>query len=124
MSRIPLAEHETGRLPGRALLESLAALARAPVSLEDTLAKWLDMFELERRMVDLAHALSERYRVYLLSNIGDLHWAHLAREYRLHAHRPWRAAVVRRRHHEAARGHLRRGRAALRARAGCDGVHR
>jgi len=23
--------------------------------------------------------------VFLLSNIGDLHWAHLAREYRLHA---------------------------------------
>jgi HAD superfamily hydrolase (TIGR01509 family) len=36
-------------------------------------------------MVELAHRLSERYRVFLLSNIGDLHWAHLAREYRLHA---------------------------------------
>ena len=36
-------------------------------------------------MVELAHRLSERYRVYLLSNIGDLHWAHLSREYRLHA---------------------------------------
>jgi len=85
MSRIPLEEHECGRLPGRALLECLAALATQPVSLEDTLAKWLDMFELDAAMVELAHALSERYRVFLLSNIGDLHWAHLAREFRLHA---------------------------------------
>ena len=36
-------------------------------------------------MVELAHRLSERHRVFLLSNIGDLHWVHLAREYRLHA---------------------------------------
>ena len=43
------------------------------------------MFELEPAMVALAHRLSERYRVYLLSNIGDLHWAHLSREYALHA---------------------------------------
>jgi 2-haloacid dehalogenase len=42
------------------------------------------MFELQPRMVDLAHRLSDRYRVYLLSNIGDLHWAHVSREYRLH----------------------------------------
>ena len=43
------------------------------------------MFELEPAMVELAHRLSERHRVFLLSNIGDLHWTHLAREYRLHA---------------------------------------
>jgi HAD superfamily hydrolase (TIGR01509 family) len=85
MRRIPLEEHECGRLPGRGLLEGLQRLARLPVSLEETQAKWLDMFELEPAMVELAHRLSEHYRVYLLSNIGDLHWAHLSREYRLHA---------------------------------------
>jgi HAD superfamily hydrolase (TIGR01509 family) len=42
------------------------------------------MLELEPAMVELAHRLSEAYRVYLLSNIGDLHWAHLSREYRFH----------------------------------------
>ena len=46
-------------------------------------AKWLDMFELEPAMIELAHRLSEHHQVFLLSNIGDLHWAHLAREYRL-----------------------------------------
>jgi HAD superfamily hydrolase (TIGR01509 family) len=55
------------------------------VSLDATLAHWLDVFELEPAMVELAHRLSERYRIYLLSNVGDLHWTHLSREYRLHA---------------------------------------
>lgn len=85
MASIGLEDHETGRLPGRGLLERLQALTRLPVSLEEVQAKWLDMFELEPAMVDLAHRLSERYRVFLLSNIGDLHWVHLSREYRLHA---------------------------------------
>jgi HAD superfamily hydrolase (TIGR01509 family) len=85
MQRIALAEHECGRMPGRGLLERLAALTREPVSLEEVHAQWLNMFELEAAMVGLAHRLSERYRVFLLSNIGDLHWAHLSREYRLHA---------------------------------------
>ena len=86
MSGIRLEDHETGQLPGQGLLERLRGLTRArTVSLEETRAKWLDMFELEPAMVELAHRLSERHRVFLLSNIGDLHWTHLAREYRLHA---------------------------------------
>ena len=86
MSGIRLEDHETGELSGHGLLERLRALTRSErASLEQMRAKWLDMFELEGCMVDLAHRLSERYRVFLLSNIGDLHWAHLAREYRLHA---------------------------------------
>ena len=86
MRGIRLEDHETGQLPGQGLLERLRALTRTrTASLEETQAKWLDMFELEPPMIELAHRLSERYRVFLLSNIGDLHWAHLAREYRLHA---------------------------------------
>jgi len=86
MRGIRLEDHETGQLSGEGLLERLRGLTRArTVSLEEMRAKWLDMFELEPAMVELAHRLSERYRVFLLSNIGDLHWAHLAREYRLHA---------------------------------------
>ena len=81
---VVLDDHETGRLHGQGLLERLAALAKQPVVLADLQAKWVDMFELQPPMVALAHRLSERYRVYLLSNIGDLHWAHLSREYRLH----------------------------------------
>jgi FMN phosphatase YigB (HAD superfamily) len=86
MARIRLEDHETGQLPGHGLLERLRELtASQSASLEELRVRWLDMFELEPAMVELAHRLSERYRVFLLSNIGDLHWAHLAREYRLHS---------------------------------------
>jgi FMN phosphatase YigB (HAD superfamily) len=82
--RIGLADHETGRLTGRGLIEQVAALGRRPMAFDLANARWLDMFELQPKMVDLAHRLSDGYRVYLLSNIGDLHWAHLAREYGIH----------------------------------------
>lgn len=86
MKGIRLEDHETGQLPGQGLLERLRGLTRSrTASLAETQAKWLDMFELEPAMIELAHRLSERYRVFLLSNIGDLHWVHLSREYRLHA---------------------------------------
>ena len=84
LARAALEEHESGRLHGRGMLERLAALTSDPVSVEELYACWIDMFELEPQMVELAHRLSEAQRVYLLSNIGDLHWAHLSREYRFH----------------------------------------
>jgi HAD superfamily hydrolase (TIGR01509 family) len=84
ISRVPFTDHETGRMCGRALLECFAGLARRPVDVDLLHAKWVDMFELQPRMVDLAHRLSDRYRVHILSNVGDLHWAHLSREYGLH----------------------------------------
>ena len=84
LTRIAFEDHETGRLHGAGLMERFVKLATEPVAHADMHAKWVDMFELQPRMVDLAHRLSERYRVYLLSNIGDLHWAHISREYRLH----------------------------------------
>ena len=82
--RIALEDHECGRMNGQGLLERCAALASKPMSLEAAHASWVDMFELRPQMVQLARRLSERYRVYLLSNIGDLHWQHLSREYQLH----------------------------------------
>jgi len=85
MSRIALEEHECGRLPGAGLLQSIAALAHAPVSLREVHRRWVNMFEVVPEMMALAHRLSEHYRVYLLSNIGDLHWVQLSREFRMHA---------------------------------------
>jgi HAD superfamily hydrolase (TIGR01509 family) len=84
LARAALDEHECGRLHGHGMLERLAGLARQPLTVQELYAHWTGMFELDRDMVELAHSLSERHRVYLLSNIGDLHWAHLSREYGLH----------------------------------------
>ncbi|HLY53317.1 MAG TPA: HAD family phosphatase [Steroidobacteraceae bacterium] len=81
LARAALEEHESGRLSGLGLLERLCSLTGGAVSLERMHRFWVGMFELEPGMVDLAHRLSEAHRVYLLSNIGDLHWAHLSREY-------------------------------------------
>jgi FMN phosphatase YigB (HAD superfamily) len=81
---IALEEHECGRAHGGELLGRLAALTAGPVALAELHAQWVGMFELDAAMVALAHRLSEAHRVYLLSNIGDLHWAHLAREFGLH----------------------------------------
>jgi HAD superfamily hydrolase (TIGR01509 family) len=85
LEQVRLSEHESGQVHGEELLERLAALAGRPVDPAALRALWLGMFELDAPMVDLAHRLSARYQVYLLSNVGDLHWAHLSREYRLHA---------------------------------------
>jgi HAD superfamily hydrolase (TIGR01509 family) len=84
MQGIRLEDHETGRLSGQGLLERLQKLARDPPPLAELEAKWIDMFELEEHMYALAKDLSERHKVYLLSNIGDLHWGHLSRTFRLH----------------------------------------
>lgn len=85
MQALELTEHECGRMSGQELLERIVALAPQPVTVAAAHAAWVDMFVLDAPMVALAHRLSERYRVYLLSNIGDLHWAHLSRTYGVHA---------------------------------------
>ncbi len=84
IASIELNEHECGRLSGPELLERMGALTARPVPRGELHAKWLDMFELDPPMVELAQDLAGRYRVYLLSNIGELHWDHLCREYALH----------------------------------------
>ncbi len=83
-TRIVIDDHECGRLDGNGLLARMAALAERSPALEHLQAKWVDMFHLQPSMVNLAHRLSEHYRVYLMSNVGDLHWAHLSREYSIH----------------------------------------
>jgi HAD superfamily hydrolase (TIGR01509 family) len=84
LERISFNDHETGKIHGGAMLERFARLASVPVTVAELHEKWVDMFELQPRMVELAQRLTERYRVYLLSNIGDLHWAHISREYGIH----------------------------------------
>ena len=82
--RIGIVEHETGRLDGAGLLANVAALAPRPPDAARVQAAWLDMFEPDRRMIDLATRLRTTHRVFLLSNVGDLHWAHLRGAWRIH----------------------------------------
>lgn len=82
--RIGIAEHETGRLDGAGLLANVAALAPRRPDTRAVHAAWLDMFEPEPRMFALAARLRATHGVFLLSNVGELHWAHLQDRYRMH----------------------------------------
>jgi len=83
VKRIELERHETGQLPGDGLLQNLAQLGTRQIDIEQLRTHWIEMFELQVPMVRLAERLAMRYRVHLLSNVGDLHWAYLVREYGL-----------------------------------------
>jgi len=83
-SRIALHAHESGALDGAGLITELAALAPRPPAREALAAAWVDMFDPQPAMFALAERLRRRHRVYLLSNVGELHWAELRRRFRLH----------------------------------------
>jgi 2-haloacid dehalogenase len=83
LTRVDLAGHERGEHGGEALLARIAALASTPLDLQDMHARWLDMFDRCNEMIELAQGLMSDYRVYLLSNVGDLHWSHIQRTYGL-----------------------------------------
>ena len=81
LEQVDLAAHERGEIGGDQLLERIAAMARRPLDPAELRARWLDMFDQAHEMFDLAEGLKGEYRVLLLSNIGDLHWAHLNARY-------------------------------------------
>jgi FMN phosphatase YigB (HAD superfamily) len=80
LERIDLAGYERGDFDGAELLRRVAALGRDEMPLDALRAHWLGMFVPEPSMIGLARRLATSRRVYLLSNIGDLHWEFLERE--------------------------------------------
>ena len=85
LARIGLDAHERGELDGDAFLERLAGTSTRPLDPVRLRASWLDMFDEAPEMFALARGLKTEYRVYLLSNVGDLHWTHLDGRYGLTA---------------------------------------
>ena len=83
LTKVDLAGHERGELAGEELLARIAAMASRPLDPVDLRGRWLDMFERSEEMFALAAGLMQDYRVYLLSNAGDLHWQHFDRLYGL-----------------------------------------
>jgi 2-haloacid dehalogenase len=76
LERVGLNDHETGRIDGAGLLERFRTLA--PQATHSELREqWLDMFAPHADMIQLAHRIAPHHGVYLLSNIGHLHWEHL-----------------------------------------------
>jgi FMN phosphatase YigB (HAD superfamily) len=83
LTRVDLAAHERGEITGETLLERIASMAAQPLDRMELRLRWLDMFERSEEMFLLASGLMREYRVYLLSNAGDLHWDHFNSVYRL-----------------------------------------
>ena len=77
LKSVDLEGHERGDVPGEVLLDRIASLATYPLDRAELRTHWLSMFEPWDEMFTLASGLKADYRVYLLSNIGDMHWAHL-----------------------------------------------
>jgi 2-haloacid dehalogenase len=76
LERVGLSDHETGRVDGAALIERFRGLA-PQASAAELRHQWLDIFYPHDDMIRLAHQVTAHHGVYLLSNIGDLHWDHL-----------------------------------------------
>ena len=81
LERVDLAAHERGEVSGEEMLGRIASMARRPLPPQELRERWLDMFDRTHDMFVLARGLQDRYRVYLLSNIGDLHWQYLNARY-------------------------------------------
>jgi FMN phosphatase YigB (HAD superfamily) len=79
--QVGLESHERGEIAGEEFLERIARSVRAPLDRDELRGRWLDMFEQAQAMFALARSLMADHRVYLLSNVGDLHWAHLDAAY-------------------------------------------
>jgi len=85
LERVDLAAHERGEITGEELLGRVAAMTVRPLDPAELRTRWLDMFDRAHEMIDLASGLKDEYRVFLLSNVGDLHWRHLDLQYGLEA---------------------------------------
>jgi 2-haloacid dehalogenase len=81
LATIDLEAHERGEITGEELLGRVAASAAQPLDPDELARRWLDMFEPADEMLALANGLMGEYRVYLLSNVGELHWRHLDASY-------------------------------------------
>ena len=74
-------ELELGRLPEADFISAVRAEFHDRGSGADFVAIWSDIFVENLPMTGLARRLSERMPVYLLSNVGPIHYRHVFRTY-------------------------------------------
>ena len=92
-----------GALSGEGLLERMRRLTAVPVSAEERTRSGSICSSCNPRWWISARRLSDRHGVYLLSNVGDLHWQHLCGNTGCTASVTVRS-LVRGRNHQARRG--------------------
>jgi FMN phosphatase YigB (HAD superfamily) len=80
---VGLEHHEAGKLDGTRFLERIVTATPRALDPVELGRHWIDMFTPDEEMFALVRALRTGHRVFLLSNVGDLHWAHLDELYGL-----------------------------------------
>jgi HAD superfamily hydrolase (TIGR01509 family) len=75
--------HERGEVDGERFLDRLSALSPARPPRARLKSRWNHMYRPVAAMFMLVRACAHRHRVYLLSNMGDLHLAHLSQAFGL-----------------------------------------
>lgn len=74
---VDLDAHEAGLVDGNAFLARLEARLVRPIDPRVLLREWNGLYVPMAPMLDLARRLRRAGRLFLLSNMGELHWAHL-----------------------------------------------
>jgi HAD superfamily hydrolase (TIGR01509 family) len=74
---VDLDAHEAGEVGPEEFLWAIQALVRRPVPRDRLVQEWNAMYRPVAELLDAARRLKATHRVYLLSNMGELHWAHL-----------------------------------------------
>lgn len=74
---VDLDAHEAGAIDGAAFLARLESRLVRPIDPRVLLREWNAIYVPHAAMFELARRLRRTHRLYLLSNMGELHWAHL-----------------------------------------------
>ena len=78
---VDLDAHERGEIGAGAFLDRLAELTEREPEPAALLAAWNGMYHAIQPMLALARDATAEHRVHLLSNMGEIHWAHLERAF-------------------------------------------
>lgn len=75
--------HETGKLSAFEFFHEVQEKAQLPPALlfENFSVLWSDIFWEHKPIIELVTLLQSRYTIFLLSNIGELHWNWLVKQF-------------------------------------------
>lgn len=74
---VDLDAHEAGAIEGETFLWRIQELVRKPIPRARLVGEWNAMYRPVTPLVEAARRLKGTHRVYVLSNMGEVHWAHL-----------------------------------------------
>ena len=75
--------HEIGQLPPREFFRAMQTLGQLDpaLSFDEFCLIWTDIFWENKPMMQLAQTLRRQYALFLISNVGEIHWNWLAQHY-------------------------------------------